>query len=147
MFIGSRVMRSVCAGLCVFSMAALIAPAHAATDDSVGDTPQQIAAALKRFAGDRRDIGLRYAQQAYERIPGELKDLRRDAALLEVAIQNGDVAFRASVARGLTGVAAAFAAVSAASMSRDEAAIAAALADFDAALVALNALFPADLRP
>lgn len=149
MFNQSVVRVSACLGVAwalALALAWAPSPSHADPVSSEADAPQ-ITVALRRFATDRRDIGARFAQQAYERIPRELRDFQRDAALLEVALADQSVELRSGAAVGLKAVADAFAHLSITCGSRDETAIGGALAELDSALAGLYALFPVSARP
>jgi len=128
---------------CAGAVLALGLPAFAAELKS----PEQIGNALRLLAYVQADMASKLPNKRYDMLPHENQEFQEAAVPMLESVAGEPAEFRAKVESQLRRAQAAANNVAEVSKSRDDAQIAAAVAAVDAALKALNELFPEKLRP
>ena len=123
---------------------AVIAP-HARAQEL--KNPDQIAYVLKLLTHVQNDFGRQIDHKTYDRIPHENQEFHEAAEALDKAMANESPALKKTVDVALKAAVAAGQAVSDKNTTNDEAVLRAAHGEMIKKVVALDALFPASMRP
>jgi hypothetical protein len=131
---------------CVFASVLSFAMSVGATA-AEPKSPDQVKNALRILAYVQDDMNRKLPNKSYERLPHENQEFQEAAAAMRDAIASEVPPFKARVEAALQTALSAGNTVEAASKTRDDVKIKAAVIAVDSALQQLNALFPEPVRP
>lgn len=110
-------------------------------------SPDKVKQALQVLAYVQADMASKLPNKAFDRLPHENEEFQEAAPALTDALAGDSADLRSKAGAMLKNAQAAAQKVADISKTHDEARIAAAVAEVDTALKALEGLFPADLHP